>query len=261
MEKYDVQSWTVEKERQLYEDELEINWKISTSWVLSKDAYSLSERKSVVSIYYIYQYFWQRKLAQKISKLRSDIKYDDWVLKTLTNKQDIVAGILENCEGSENKRIKLSGDRTIPRLNSKFIDAFTFAWTRASADTKISLQKFWLSHKQFWRMIFAMRHIKQIKMYSCRLIEVKAIHDEFHIIGFSPTDISFIFSEFISIDATSDKNEAYVPLIKTLWNLQKKNIGLKDDICLDLTLCSVNDKSFWYNLKEEDISNGLKIFT
>ena len=251
MEKYDVQSWTVEKERQLYEDELQINWEISVSYDLSKGTFFRSVGKSLVSIYYIYPWFWQRKQAQKICKLKSNIKYDNWILKIITNKQDIVDGILENCEGSESMRITLSGDKNIPQLTRKFFNAFMFAWTRASANLKISLSNFWLLHKQFWRMTFAMRHINQIQMHSCRLIELRWIHDKFQIIGFSPTDISFIFSQFISSKTTFDKKEACLLLIESLQDLQEKIIQPKGALYLSLNLLSTNKGSSRYYVRQE----------
>ena len=112
------------------------------------------------------------------------VLYEYLSTTNVTNKQEIVAKIFFNHDGSRSRKMHLEGTLVGSSLIKRLLRSYILACSQTSWDTQLILVKFKLSHKQFWRIVFGMRHIKYFRMQYCRFDGIKAIKDSVQVDSF-----------------------------------------------------------------------------
>ena len=249
--------WTVEQERQLWEEEEEFNRNTTIRYKISKaDRYSNITRPE---LQISFDQFAQKKDSDQLRKIRGGTLYDEIVLGSIGTDLEAEANMLSSCGGSEGRLLHLIGQDSLPQLNKKMIRTLTLFASKASVDLQIILRKFLFHHKQFWRILFAMRQTKYAQIVSCSLQDIGAIGETFSIDEFTSKQFSLEFLKFIISNNSEVENKKALPLVDTLAIM--KNYGLQSEIPLNLIWRSIETtvKDLVEYVKSEEISDHIKI--
>ena len=105
-----------------------------------------------------------RKKIEQLSKIKGIQDHNELRFKNTAEHQDLVAQLLLNTQETQIKSFYLQGDVSGPRefLNKKLVLASIAVLSRTSENMYIIITNFLIKHKSFWRIIFALRHLKEI---------------------------------------------------------------------------------------------------
>ena len=114
----------------------------------------------------------------------------------------------------------------------RIVRAITSASSQTSQHTIAILSGCKFRHKQFWRIIFATRHIKDFELFSCHLYNIKKIDDAVRVHEFNTEKFQIVAPELI--DETSKKKHALKSIIDTLTAILKKESLHRDPLIISI---------------------------
>ena len=130
-----------------------------------------------------------RKKIEQLSKIKGILDHNELRFKNTAEHQDLVAQLLLNTQETQIKYFYLQGAVSGQRefLNKRLVLASTVVLSRTSENMYIIITNFLIKHKSFWRIIFAMRHLKEISIVECTLkierpISIAAEMEHFNLI-------------------------------------------------------------------------------
>ena len=107
--------------------------------------------------------------------------FDALGLADVPNLKDKIEKITLFQKGKYSNRLQVLGRKFQKHISKKLIKGLSAALTQAPENMQIVFSSFQLPHKRFWRLVFAMRHIKNVEFDLCDIIQMGEINDQFHI--------------------------------------------------------------------------------
>ena len=191
----------------------------------------------------------------KFGKIKSSVIHDYIININALNKQDVNTKILLNHDWSRNERLHFEGSSEIPWLSKKLLRAFIVLCSQISSYSEQTLKNFQLQHKQFWRIIFWLRNIKNIRIVNCSLYGINKINSGFWIDVFTPTQINLFSWSFMFEDGIMSESDCQKSVIQTWSDLQKMQSSVKNTLFILLyntktskeVLCDLDISNSWEN--------------
>lgn len=244
MEVISHNTYTADQEIQLWDQERIINrTAVSRVGGNSRIDRSGSEYLQECSIGLLGQEYTQRKQAELIGKIKNEVIYEHLWLQEVSDWPKFVNNILQNNFGRGSKNIWWLGSGKSSKLSKKLLTILSMIWSTAEKDIQIRFGGFHLSHKQFWRVIFSMRHIKAINILKWKIQEIKAIHTIPHLRNLNLETVWFQMWEFTFQNDTTENVESVRWIIDTLANLQKMKPQLQTKMMIFFELPRADQNS------------------
>ena len=250
--------WTVEQERQLWEDEQDINIHIAASIGIPSLSWHKVKPDSELWIYLKFDDYTCQKQTQKLGKIRNKVMYHTLSFASVPRNQDSISSILLNYDGSKSKSLNIGLVGKFPLMRKQFIQSIIIAWSQAPKDFTFWLQKFQFTHKQFWRIILAARHIKYILTFRCQLHDIRAIQGRMSLCKVNFIEISLASSIFISHNESIDKNDCVISIINTLMNIKQTATKSRRQIHLKINWTNLNKHKITSHINSI-VNNWLKV--
>ena len=125
--------------------------------------------------------YWQRKQLEQLIKLKHSDLFNALELARVRNLKDKIERINYRDNGSIENWLEVRGQDHHKNIKKELVKGFWAALTQDPENMKIIFATFELPHKSFWRIVFAMRHIKDFQFSYCTIADIKHISDQFHI--------------------------------------------------------------------------------
>ena len=108
-------------------------------------------------------------------------------------------------------------------LSKKFVHTLAFALSWTSKNIHLTLASLPISDKQFWRIIFATRHQRQIRFLQCKFYDLRPIDNEIYSGMLNFNEIRLISWYFKNHDKTISCKDNAASIISTLAKLSKSD--------------------------------------
>ena len=128
-----------------------------------------------------------------------------------------------------------------------------------TADKLSSICKFTLPHKQFWRAIFATRHIKDVCFSECALTDMKSISDQLYIDSFLTIELTIRFSAIITLDENASENSGAEVVIDNLAVMKKVESKNKNRMKLNFSYSDIKNDDMVEYIKSKNLEDVFEI--
>ena len=117
------------------------------------------------------------------------------------------------------RSFSIHGFTGCPKLKRQLFRAMVFALSCAPKESSLSLHGFQLSHKQFWRVTFAIRQFVCFTTNNCKLMDIKTIDKAVRIDQLNMVMMSICKVSLISSDNYTSKYDSGKAVIKTIYEI------------------------------------------
>ena len=162
-------------------------------------------------------------------------------------------------KGNYSNRLQVLGREFDKNISKEIYKGFTVALTQCPENLRLFFENFDLSHKTFWRIVFAMRHTKSIHFSYCAITDIKHISDQFHIDLCGITNFSIFLSDITSADNDLLQTNGAQRILFTLAILKKMGSKDKIPIKIDFSHSNIEDKQLENYIKPKSFGNVLEI--
>ena len=126
METLCKERWTVEQERQLYEEEsaTDLNASAVLNLLQSNNEFTIQSMRDLSLDFKKYSL---RKLVKKLNKIKSVAVYDILYFFSFANQEDLISSSILNCISNKSSAFFLSRNKSVLPLSKKFVHTLAFA--------------------------------------------------------------------------------------------------------------------------------------
>ena len=257
MNSWHTHQWTVQQEIDLLEHEENLIIRIVTNVGIRRIKFHEHKPDWEIWVRLDFADYWNWKKAEKLSKIRNKVMYNELRFINISSKQEVISDILLNYAGIKNNSLYLYSS-TLKRLGKQLMRSIIIAWYQSRRKFLLFLKRFQLTHKQLWRIIFAARHITHIRAHFCQLDNIREIETGVYLEKFNTTEVSLYSWNFVSQDDSIDNNESVIPIINTLSNMKQMGSDSKNPLLLKLIHKDLDMKSMKDKLSAETV-NSIKL--
>ena len=203
--------------------------------------------------------YWERKQLHQLIKLKHHTLFDFLDLANVPNLEDKIDMVFLSDSRSIKSWLEIRGFDYQKNISIKLIKGLSAALTQAPENMQIVFDSFQLPYKRFWRLVFAMRHIKNVQFSEWVIAQLAEINDQFHIDLFGNWKFAICFSNIISANDKILQTNKVERILKTLAIMKK--VGSKDNkpIMLDFTHSDVNIEEIADFIESKSLEDVLEI--